>query len=107
MTNDVETALAKEVDELWMAMLFAIGEQEAALEAGANVVRLHTNKEAALQKAMVRDGWAPVSDEFGWQWQERGYVGQWGEHFSSGAVGVWFCEAGQWDQVRYVVEDGP
>lgn len=101
VTTEIEAALAREADGLWAAMQEAVTAQAAALAAAAGMVRLSTNREAALQKAMAREGWAPVSDEFDWEHGGRRYVGQWGEDFVRDGLAVWFCVVGEWDRVQY------
>ncbi len=70
------------------AALLARGERE-------RVMRL--NKGAALQKAIFRDGFVPVSGEFA----ESGYVGQLAEHLGTDAVRVYYASPANWGDVRY------
>ena len=70
------------------AALLARGERERAVK---------LNKGAALQKAILRDGFVPVSGEF----TESGYVGQLAEHLGTGAVRVYYASPANWGDVRY------
>lgn len=60
------------------------------------VMRL--NKTAALQKAILRDGFVPVSGEF----TEAPYTAQLAESLATGAVRVYYASAANWNNVRYL-----
>lgn len=61
------------------------------------------NQDAALQKQIARDGFVPNSNEVWVEWDGQQYAVQRAEHLQSGAVRVYFCPIGRWDQVRFVV----
>lgn len=78
---------------------------EAALAAGRGLKRLSLNATAALQRAIVKAGYAVTSDEFGFACGEGRYVGQWGERTDGKAMAtVFYCPVGRWDEVRQVAE---
>jgi len=81
-------------------------EQAAAVAAaGKGVKRLSLNAEAALQKAIVKAGYAVTSDEFGFEHGGGRFVGQWGERTDGKArATVFYCQVGRWDDVRQAVE---
>lgn len=60
------------------------------------VMRL--NRAAALQKAILRDGFVPVSGEF----TEAPYTAQLAESLATGAVRVYYASAANWNNVRYL-----
>lgn len=56
------------------------------------------NKAAALQKAILRDGYVPVSGEF----TEAPYTAQLAESLATGAVRVYYASPANWNDVRFL-----
>jgi hypothetical protein len=76
---------------------------EKVLIAAADEAQLiQFNPQAALQKVLFADGFAPNSPEFEVEHSDTTYVGQRAEHPGTGEVRVYYVEKGQWDQVTYV-----
>ena len=63
---------------------------------------VHFNPQAALQRAMAADGYAPNSPEFSLEYSGVVYVAQRGENLTSGDVRVYYVEQGDWGNVRWV-----
>ena len=59
------------------------------------------NKDAALYKRMLADGYEPTSEEFDFTDEDRHYVAQVGR--KAGARLVFFCLKGQWDKIDTLV----
>lgn len=72
------------------------------LQRGEAEQRIQFNPGASLQQAIFRDGFVPNSPEFGANFEGTSYVAQRAERLSDGAVRVYFCEAGDFANVRVV-----
>lgn len=67
--------------------------------------RLAMNPGAALQKAMVKDGFSPVTDEFTFAHAGGSYVAQVGERVDKAdRARLFYCPVGAWADVRQAVE---
>jgi hypothetical protein len=73
------------------------GPGAALLASGERRRVMRLNRNAALQKAMLRDGYTPVSDEF----SESGYTAQLAEHLTTGAVRIYYASPSNWNNVRF------
>jgi hypothetical protein len=60
------------------------------------------NPDAALQKRISADGFVPNSPEFKVQVNNVRYQAQRAEHLWTGRVRVYYAEAGDWGNVRFV-----
>ena len=77
---------------------------EEALMARAEALQvIRFNPEAALQKALLADGFVPNSGEFDMTYNGKAYRGQRAEHLGTGEVRVYFAVVGDWEHVSYIV----
>lgn len=70
--------------------------------AGRANQRIRFNKDAAIQKRILADGFVPNSQEFSLDVGGLRYVGQQAENLRTGEVRVYFVQEGQWKDVRFV-----
>lgn len=66
--------------------------------------RIRLNPTAAIQRAIMREGYVPTSDEFDVTHNGTGYVAQRAERLDSGEVRVFYCAKGAWGDVRQAVK---
>lgn len=66
--------------------------------------RIRLNPTAAIQRAIMREGYVPTSDEFDVDHGGTGYVAQRAERLDSGEVRVFYCAKGAWADVRQAVK---
>jgi hypothetical protein len=78
------------------------GLHQTLLQAGQTNQALKLNPQAALQKALLADGFVPTSEEFSVSYDGKSYVAQRAERLRDGAVRVYYCVSGDWGNVRYV-----
>lgn len=76
--------------------------QEAMLYWAAREQVLQLNPEAALQKALLRDGYIATSPEFDVEHGGKLWTGQRAERQDNGAVRVYWVERNKWDTVYHV-----
>ena len=76
--------------------------QEAMLYWAAVKQVLQLNPEAALQNALLRDGYIATSPEFDVEQGGKQWIGQRAERQDNGAVRVYWVERGKWDTVYHV-----
>lgn len=69
-------------------------------EAGKRQV-LQLYPDAALQKAILHDGYVPTSPEFDLSWDGSAYRCQRAERMDASEARVYYAIAGQWDRVRF------
>jgi hypothetical protein len=74
---------------------------EALLVAGEAAQVMQLNKDASLQKVLFADGFVPTSPEFNVEFQGSSFVAQRAEHLGSGEVRVYYCQVGNWGDVRF------
>ena len=75
----------------------------STLRAAAESARLlRFNVTAALERAMMRDGYSPASNEFPVNYKGAHYVGQLAGRLGITGERVYFAERGKWDAVRFV-----
>jgi len=60
------------------------------------------NKDAAIQKRILADGFVPNSQEFSLDVGGLRYVGQQAEQLRTGEVRVYYVQEGLWDDVQFV-----
>lgn len=78
---------------------------DAGWIAAAKQQRLQLNPGAALQKVMVKDGFAPVTSEFTFAQNGISYIGQVAERVDrADKARLFYCEVGKWNDVRQEVE---
>ena len=70
--------------------------------AGRANQRIRFNKDAAIQKRILADGFVPNSQEFSLEVGGLRYVGQQCEHLGTGEVRVYYVQEGLWDDVKFV-----
>ena len=64
---------------------------------------IQLNKDAALQKRILADGFVPTSNEVRFEHDEKLYIVQRAEHLSTGQVRAYYCPWADFNNVKYVV----
>jgi hypothetical protein len=73
--------------------------RQALLDAGQKYQVMQFNPNAALQRAIFAAGFCPNSSEFEVVYEGKTYVAQRAERLSDGAVMVFYCVKGIWNEV--------
>ena len=71
------------------------------LEEGMRHQAIQLNREAALQKRLLADGFVPTSNEFSATLAGIDYIAQQAEHLARGERRVYYVQAGDWNNVRF------
>lgn len=74
----------------------------ALLAQGEAAQLIRFNPDAAIQKVIFREGFVPNSAEFSVTHEGKSYVAQRAERLSDGAVRVFYVQAGDWGNVKWV-----
>jgi hypothetical protein len=93
-----------------LSLVFQIGEDETPansldellIREGEKKQVIQFNPSAALQRAILADGFVPNSPEYDVTWQGVTYRAQRSESLASGEVRIYYCQIGNWDDVLYV-----
>jgi hypothetical protein len=75
--------------------------QDTLRKRGQEAQVIQFNPAAALQKRIFLDGFVPNSPEFDVDYNGSVYRGQRAEHLGTGVVRVYYCEVGNWENVRW------
>jgi len=79
--------------------------QDALFPAAQSHQVMQFNPNAALQREIFQDGFVPNSGEFEVTLEGVTYTAQRAEHLQSGAVRVYYVQAPDWENVKFVVKD--
>lgn len=94
-----EWALA---DEFGTRDLGDDGLADALLKAGEEYRLLELNADAALLRAILRDGFTPISEEILVEYEGDYYSAQSCEKVGEGTMRVYYVKSDQWDNVQWV-----